>query len=587
MTVEIWIVYALLAAAVLLFLLEWLSVDVVTLLLLVSLVLSGILTPAEAFSGLASEVVLILASIFILTGALVKTGVMEQLAHSLERLGGGRPIWTLGYIMLLSALISAFLSNTTATAILLPAVVGVARSSKTSPGQMLIPLAFASMLGGTCTLIGTSTNLAASGLIQWMGMEPYSLFEFLVVGLVMVVAGSVYLLTLGRWLLPRTKTTSLTEEYEIREYLTEVIVPPDSPLDDRPLREAGLLDLGLTVLGILRKQGRVYPRPSTRLRVGDILIVQASRKDLLRVVETPNLRIRSNQVDEEELRASGITIREAIVMPHSRLLDRTVRELNFRRRLGLTILAIYRQGRSYAQQLANETLRVGDILLLQEGPEADEISPEPQDLWLLGKVDHFFFQNRKGLYVLGSLAVAVFLAAAGWVPLSVAFVMAALAVILSRCVPAQQIYHHVEWRVLVLIGGMTSFGLAMEKTEAAGLLATQIVAWTLPYGPYFAMGAFVLLTMSLTQPLSNAAAAIVVLPVAVSTATQLQLEPRTFAVLVTLAASLSFIAPLEPACLLVYGPGKYRFRDFVKVGLPLSLIAFVLLMLLVPWLWPL
>ncbi len=447
---------------------------------------------------------------------------------------------------------------------------------------MLIPLAFASMLGGTCTLIGTSTNLAASGLIQRMGMEPFSLFEFLVVGLVMVMAGVVYLLTGGRWLLPQTKPASLTEEYEIREYLTEVLVPPHSPLDGHALREAGLSDLGLTVLAILRKNRRVYPRPTTRLKVGDILIVQASRKDLLRVVETPNLQIRSDQVDEEELRVSGITIREAIVMPHSRLLDRTMRELNFRRRLRLTILALYRQGRSYARELANEILRVGDILLLQEDPEAEDASPDPGDLWLLGRVDHVFFQNRKGLCVLGALIVAVVLAAGKLVPLSVAFVLAALLVILLRCIPTQQIYHTIEWRILVLIGGMTSFGLAMEKTETAGLLAGQIVDWTLPYGPYFAMGAFVLLTMLLTQPLSNAAAAIVVLPVAVSTATQLQLEPRTFAVLVTLSASLSFIAPLEPACLLVYGPGKYRFRDFVKVDLPLSLLAFILLMLLVP-----
>jgi di/tricarboxylate transporter len=202
-------------------------------------------------------------------------------------------------------------------------------------------------------------------------------------------------------------------------------------------------------------------------------------------------------------------------------------------------------------------------------------------------VERLPFSKRKGTYVLVALVLAVCFGGSQLMPLSIAFLLASLVVICLKCITVEEVYRFIEWRLIILIGGMTSFGLAMEKTQAADYLAQLIVDWTLPMGLYFVMGSFVVLTMLLTQPMSNAAAALVVLPVALSTATQLELNPRTFAVLITLSASLSFIAPLEPACLLVYGPGKYRFRDFVKSGLPLTIIAFIILMLLVPVLWPL
>ena len=225
MTFEILILFLLLAAALCFFLLEWLSVDVVTLLLLVALVLFWILTPEEVFSGFANEIIIILCSVFVLSAALVKTGVMNWLGHAIHALVGGNEFRILVSVMLLSAGLSAFLSNTTAVALLLPLVLGLSRESRVSPGRILIPLAFASMLGGTCTLIGTSTNLAASGMILKMGLEPFSLFEFVQIGLVLVVVGTLYMAFLGHRLLPWTAPATLTEEYKIKEYLTEVIVP--------------------------------------------------------------------------------------------------------------------------------------------------------------------------------------------------------------------------------------------------------------------------------------------------------------------------------------------------------------------------
>ena len=588
MNLDILVLLVLLLLAVALFLLEWLSVDVVTLFLLVTLVLFGILSPEEAFSGFASEIVIILASIFVLSGALVQTGVMDWLGKAIHQLSGGSEIGVLICVMFLSALVSAFLSNTTATAILLPAVMGIARTSQVSPGRILIPLAFASMLGGTCTLIGTSTNLAASGLIQKMGMAPFSLFEFLPVGLAMVAVGAVYLVFVSYRILPQTGVGGLNKEYQIDDYLSEILVSEGSSLAGQTLAESPLSEMGFVVRAILREDRKIYPQFVSRLREGDVLLVQASRDSLLQLEDIPDLEIRSREEwDESDFASEQVMTIEAIIMPQSILTGRTLEELSFRRRFGVSVLAIYRRGHAFATRLSGIALQVGDVLLLEGPPDQYQSLQGSRNLWALGEVERLPFSKRKGTYVLVALVLAVCFGGSQLMPLSIAFLLASLVVICLKCITVEEVYRFIEWRLIILIGGMTSFGLAMEKTQAADYLAQLIVDWTLPMGLYFVMGSFVVLTMLLTQPMSNAAAALVVLPVALSTATQLELNPRTFAVLITLSASLSFIAPLEPACLLVYGPGKYRFRDFVKSGLPLTIMAFIILMLLVPVLWPL
>ncbi len=588
MTFEILILFLLLAAALVLFLLEWLSVDLVTLLLLAALALSGILTAEEVFAGFANEIIIILCSIFVLSAALVKTGVMNWLGQAIHQVVGGNELRILVSVMLLSAVLSAFLSNTTAVAILLPAVLGLSRQSRVSPGRVLIPLAFASMLGGTCTLIGTSTNLAASGMIQKMGMEPFSLFEFVQIGLVLVVIGTLYMAILGRRLLPRTGPATLTEEYRIKEYLSEVVLPEGSTLVGRSLEETPLGDRGVTVLSIQRNDRRIYPGPQRRLREGDRLIVQTTRDGLLYVRETPDLVIQADgPLDDTDLVTDTIQLVEAIIMPRSTLIGHTIRRSKFRQRYGVSVLAVYRQGVSLVEGLANLRFRVGDVILLQ-GP-ADRLGPlqEARDLWILEESEHSLLRKRRGIYAVGALGLAVLLGGLQVVPLSIAFLLGALTVVLLQCVTVEEVYSFIEWRLIVLIGGMTAFGLAMQKTQADGYLADLIVQWALPLGLYWVLAGFVVLTMLLTQPMSNAAAVLVVLPVAVATAGQLDINPRSLAVLVTLAASVSLIAPFEPACLLVFGPGKYRFRDFLISGVPLSAIVVVVLLLLVPVLWPL
>lgn len=589
MTWEIAFLLALLAGALALFVTEKVPVDQVALALVAALVIGGILTPQEAFRGFGSEVVVILASIFVLTGALVRTGSVEWLGEALLRRLGRREGLAVTMVMALSAGLSAFLPNTSTTGLLLPSTLTLARRGGLNPSRLLMPLAYASMLGGCCTLIGTSTNLAASGLMERLGLRPIGFYELAPVGLVMVVVGIVYMVAVGRHQIPARAGESLSEQYEIASYLSDVVVPAGSPLAGQSLEESGLARSGVGVLAVQRGRGPgLLPRPSTRLEPGDVLLVKASRRSLLELAAEARLEFEAAAgQDDEALTPEGSGLAEAVVMSGSTFAGRSLKEMDFRRRYGLAVLAVCRGGHTYPVAVGDLPLHSGDVLLLQ-GPKGRlrELQSR-RDLWVVAEIPRLPLRRRRAAVALGALVAAVVAGSAGWLPLSVALVLAAVAVVVSRCLAEDEVYRLVEWRLLVLIGGMTAFGVAMEKTGAADFLARLIAASTPAGGPWLAVAAFVALTMLLTQPMSNAAAALVVLPVAVVTAGRLGIDPRSLAMIVTLAASLSFATPLEPACLLVYGPGKYRFRDFVLVGLPLSGLVFVVLLTLGPWLWPL
>ncbi len=588
MTLAIFLVLALLAVVVVLFASERVPVDVTTLLLLCALVLLGILDVKEAFAGFSNDIIIILGSIFVLSGALMKGGVMDHLGDAIHRLAGGSRTRVLLCVLPVTTFVSSFMNNTTTTAVLMPAVLGVCKRSKVSPGKVLIPLAYASMLGGTCTLIGTSTNVAASGYIKSAGFEPFAMFEFLPVGAAVSILGVLYLTFLGHRLLPQTREAGSAEDDAIREYLSEVVVTPGSPLAGRELRDSRLAQMGLQVRAVLRGDRRLEADPHVTLQEGDLLLVQAGREGLLQVRDTAGIEIKPDlKMRAEALVSETRRIVEALLMPHSSFVGRTLEELDFRRRFGLTVIAIYRRGHTLATRLAGLPLRAGDVLLLQGRPERFRALADNADLWILQEMEHQPARRRKGLYTVGIFLLAVLASSLGWLPLPIAFLLAALGVIATRLITMEEAYGLIDWRLLILIAGMTSFGLAMQKTGAAAYLAGLIVDWFSPLGTAAVMLAFVVLTMLLTQPMSNAAAALVVLPVAIHTAQQLGLDPRTFAVLVTLAASLSFITPFEPSCLIVYGPGKYRFRDFVIAGLPLTALVILVLLLLVPAIWPL
>lgn len=585
---EIAFVLTLLLGALILFARETLPVDIVTLLALLALMISGILTPQEAFAGFGSEIIIILASVFVISGALRESGVVDWLGSALDRVSkGGETSFLVRMVASVSAL-SAFMNNTTVTALLLAPVTGIVRRRKWSPSKFLMPLAFASILGGTCTLIGTSTNVAVSGYLGRAGLPPLGFFELTPVGLLIVLMGTLYLAWLGRRLLPDNPPIDLTEDYGLREYLSEILIKENSPLSGQTIRNSDLGKLGFRILKVLREGKPRGPRGDLVLRSGDILLVNGPVQSLMKVRETEGIEIRPDvQFGEKELKADDVEILEVLVTPESFLRGRRLQDLDLPRRLGIVVLAANRHGKRLREELKSVRLETGDLLLVQGPRESMEALRGSPDFAVFGEQNPVAHRGKKGLLVVAFLAIGITASSVGLLPLSAGLLAAAVAAVLLRCMPMHKVYTCVEWRLLVLIAGMMAFGLAMEKTKAAEWLAGIAVSTLSPLGPIVVLAGFVLLTIALTQPMSNAAAALVVLPVALSTAAQLGLNGRSFAVAVAFSASVSLIAPFEPACLLVYGPGKYRFVDFFRVGGLLTLMMAALIVAVVPLIWPL
>jgi di/tricarboxylate transporter len=609
MTQPVATILVLLLVALVLFATEKIPIDVVTLLLVIGLVLTGTLNVSEAFAGFGNDIVITIAGLFVLTGGLVKTGVVDLVGRRLHRIAGGNEFKLTTLVMFTAAACASVMKNTTTTAMFVPVVLGIAHRARVQPSKLMMPLAFGAILGGTCTLIGTSTNLAVSGGLAKLGqnqeliqrfqvdprlLAPYTMFELTPVGIGIVVVGMLYMLLLGLRLLPsRGGDESLLEQYKMRAYISEVIVVEGSPLAGKTLAEGNLSEmLDLTVIGILRgKQGRLPPRGEEVLREGDLLLVQGSMDDILRVKEEAGIEIRPDfELKAHDLEAGDVELSEVMVLRGSELTGRTLRSLNFRDRYDLTVLAINRHGMALLTKLSTVTLRFGDVLLVQgEKSCVERLTADGHVLLLEG--EQGARRERADKRVWAVAAFVVFLSFSVMhlpqVPLAVAVLFGVLILLGSRAVLLHEAYELIDWRLIVLIAGMISFGTAMEKTHADEYLAGLIVQNFSSYGELAVLAGFFALTVALTQPMSNQAAALVVLPIAVKTALTLGLNPRAFAVAVTYAASCSFLTPLEPACVLIYTPGRYRFLDFVKVGSILTIAVFAVVMVLVPIFWPL
>jgi di/tricarboxylate transporter len=585
---DIAIVLSLLVTAIILFATEKISVDIITLLLLIALVATGILNPAEAFEGFSSDMIVILGSIFVIGGALQETGVLDELGSRLLKMASSSTNRLLLLLMGAAGSVSAFMNNTTVTAMLLPPVIGISRRARIPSSKLLMPLAYASILGGTCTLIGTSTNVAVSGYIERAGMQPLGLFEMTPVGLIILVVGVLYMITAGERLLPERREEPLTVDYAMREYLSEIIVLPNSPLIGQTSYDSDLTILDFRILKIIRGNQEIQPDARAAIREGDTLLVQGRIDNLMKVKKIEGIEIKpETTTGGVALQTENMLVAEVLITPQSDLVGRTLKEAAFRQRFGLIVLAIYRHETSVREMIGDVMLRVGDLLLVQGTPDRIQMLQHDTGLAILGERQAPIFRKKHGLIAVGFFIAAVIVGGIGWVPLSICFLSAAVMTIVLRCISIERAYEFIDWRLLILIGGMTAFGIAMEKTGTAEFLAKSIIGLLQPFGVIAVLAGFFVLTILLTQPMSNAAAALVVLPIAISTAQQLGANERTFSIGVMLAASISFIAPFEPSCVLVYGPGKYKFMDFVKTGIGLTLVLFIVVLIVLPRFWPL
>jgi di/tricarboxylate transporter len=588
-------VLALMVVALVLFMIDVLRVDVVALIILLLLTIPRrwipeLLTPEEAIAGFGSDTIVVLISLFILTAGVIKTGVIERLGLRLASLGSTRPVAFSRCIILAAGAISAFVSNTLTTAVFLPLVVGASRRANMPASKLLMPLAFASILTGTMTVIGTSTNLVVSGQMANYDLAPLGFFEMAPAGGAIAIVGMLYLLFLAPRLIPDRGAADEAKPETSRKYRSEVVLTKKSPLVGKTLAELRLGDaMALLVVTIRRSTKRLLNALSSdRLREGDELVVEGRVGDILSVKDLAGLEIKSEaKLTSEQPKTEDTRMVEAMVLPRSPLVGRTLRNERFHEATGLTVLAVHSaHDRGQVEQLSEWRLRPSDVLLLQGKVEDIDRLPT-ESLLMLEDVSAHHPRSTKGTTAAAIFIGSMVLGATGVLSLPIAFLLGVLGLVLSKCLTADEAYAAVDWRLLVLIGAMMAFGAAMEKSGAAAWIATGVVQFISPYGGFAVMAAFYLLTMGLSQPMSNQAAALIVLPIAVDTARRLGLDPRSLVITVTLAASCSFLTPLEPSCLLVYGPGRYRFFDYVRAGLPLALIAFVIAMAMVPIFWPL
>ncbi len=590
MTPQIGIVLALMVVALVLFSTERIPIEVVSLLLVMALVLTGTLTAGEAFAGFGNDIVITIAGLFILTGGLAKTGVVDLVGRRLHRAAGDSEFRIVALIMFAAAFCAAVMKNTTTTAMFLPVVLGIAVRRNISPSRLLMPLAFGAILGGTCTLIGTSTNLAVSGALPRYGIQPFTMFELTAVGVIIVAAGMLYMLLIGRRLLPSGKPAdSLTEQYHVRQYMTEVIVLDDSPLIGKSLREARIGDeLDLTVLGILRgERDRIAPSPAEKIKAEDLLLVQGRVEDILKVKAEAGIEIKPDfELNDSVLKSKDTELFEAMVPRGSDFLGRTLKRVDLRNRYGVVVLAIDRHGVDLLSKISRVRLRFGDVLLLQANREQVERLATDGQILLLEEISERQARPEKSRWALLAFGVFLLFSLTHLVPLPIAVLFGVMILLASQSLRMSEVYEIIDWRLLILIACMIGFGVAMERTGADQYLADLIVRGTGAYGPTAVLAGFFIMTVALTQPMSNQAAALVMLPISIKTALALGLNPRTFAITVTYAASCSFLTPLEPACVLVYTPGHYRFLDFVKVGSILTIAVFAIVIWLVPVFWP-
>ncbi|MES2737181.1 MAG: SLC13 family permease [Verrucomicrobiota bacterium] len=586
---EPYLVIGLLLAAVVLFATEKISVDLVTLALLCVLVMTGILDVREAFAGFGNEVIVMLGSIFVIGAALRDTGVLDSLGNLLARTTGGHPRRVVAGMMSGVGMISAFMNNTTVTAMFLGPVIGMARRLKISPSRLLMPLSFASILGGTCTLIGTSTNVAVSGAMKQRGLDEVGMFDITPIGLVIFITGLIYLVLVGmRWVPERDRAEHANGDAHIREYLSEVVILPNSPLIGQVAFQSDFSVLEFQVVKLRRHEMELPIGPHTQFEEGDIVLVAGKVQNLIKVKKIEGIDIQ----EDVQLRRSGVdtsdaSVAEVVLTPRSSLVGQTLRSSNFRRRTGLSVLALLRGDRTLNDHMADVVLHAGDLLLLQ-GPY-DRFQKFEQEAEMVVITEHSYATSarKRGIATLIAFAVAVTASSLGFLPASIAFLLAALVALATRCITLDTAYENIDWRLLILIGGMTAFGTAMAKSGADELLAGIVTHWLSPYGALTVMAGFCVLTILLTQPMSNAAAALVVLPIALQAAEKLGADPRAFGIAIMLSASISVLTPFEPSCILVYGPGKYRFSDFIKVGSGLTVVTLAVILLLVPVFWPL
>jgi di/tricarboxylate transporter len=578
--------------AVILFATEKLRVDIIALMVLLAVGLIGLIPPEAVFAGFASPAVVTVWAVYIVSAGLFKTGVADILGEQITRLSGEGEARLIVVIMLVCGLMSAFMNNIGATAVLLPAVVGISKKANIPLSRLLIPLSFASLMGGNMTLIGTPPNILATNILFARDLPSFSFFDFAPTGIIIFATGVIYMVTVGRRLLPdRESSEEQMVAQQQREYVSEFRVLPDNPMAGQSLLESRLgADFDLSVIAILRDgEVRTALHRETRIQADDLLMVEGSAENLIHARRELGLVLESEHTqDVEELDPESVHVVEATLSPRSGMVDRTLRDIRFRDRFGFTALAIWRHGEIINKRLRDVELEYGDSLLLRGPRDRLPALQEAKDFLVLEPVIMELRRRDKTLLAVGIMALVLVLATLFGIIISMSMVIGAVLMVLTGCLTMDEAYQSIEWRSVFLIGGMLTLGIAMETTGTAQFLADGLVDTLGRFGPMVILAGIYIMAALITEPMSNAAATVLMVPIAIDVALGLGVNPQTFVLATVIGASTSFLTPVgHQANVLVFGPGGYRFFDYTRVGAPLNLALFVITMIFLPIIWPL
>jgi di/tricarboxylate transporter len=584
------LVLAVLAVTIALFLSEKLRVDVIALCVLGALLILKLISPAQALYGFGNQATAIVTAMFILSAGLVRTGIVDWLARKVDRLAGGGRLRLLIVLCLTTALLSAFIVNSAVVAIFIPITFILAEKRKIPVSKVLIPMAFASQLGGACTLIGSSTHILVNAVAQENGQEGFGLFEFAPLGLIVAAAGVAALLLFSGILLPRRRGDfQKKDKYRLADYLGEFSLDPKSSLIGK--RWDGLdaeSRPGIKLIKVLREGKAVSRAGRTVIREKDILLIHGDAKNLLKFKDAFGLKTQADiKIDEKRINPENVNLIEALIPPRSILSGRTLDSSDFTRRFKCTVLAVQRREKTLRQRIDNIRLEQGDTLLLQCDPDDISRIKRSRDLIMTEELSDLRVRKDKAVIALSILVLVVGLAAFSVLPILTAALLGAVGMLVTGCLSPDEAYQAVDWQVIVLLGGILPLGLAMQQSGTAHWLVETVLKPIADLGPYAVLAALYLLTALCTEGMSNATAAILMAPIAFSLAGALGVSPRPFLVAITFAASTSFATPIGyQTNTMIYAPGGYRFTDFTRLGVPINLLFWAIAVPLIPVFWP-
>jgi di/tricarboxylate transporter len=591
MTIDMLIVFCVIVLAVFLFASEKLPVDLTAILVMAILLLTGIVSPKEGISGFSNTATMTVGAMFILSAALQKTGAVTFLGSVSSKVFKFN-FWV-GLIgtMIIVGVVSAFVNNTPVVAVFIPILLGLAAKNKISPSRLLMPISFASMFGGVCTLIGTSTNILVSSIAVQHGLPAFGMFEFTKMGLVFFGVGIVYMALFGVRLIPvREAEDNLTDKYRMNDYLTDIVLEEGAKsigmrVEDSPL----VKELEIDVLEVIRNRQRLLvPVSDIVLKENDLLRVRCDIKQLQQLKERMGIQMKSDcQLHDEDFRCDALLLTEVVVAPNSRLIGKTIKSSYFRNVFRATALALRHRGQLYNTGFADTPLSAGDAILVEARKENYEALKGDKNFVIVSDIDLPQYRKDKIIPAVLIIAGVIVTAATGILPIMVGAIIGAILLVTVGCITLEEAYDAIDWKVIFLLGGIISLGVALETTGAAVYLSGKLILFLGGMGPMAIVAALYLLTVLLTSVMSNNATAVLLAPIAIAAATALGVSPKPFLMTIAFAASASFMTPVGyQTNTMIYGVGRYKFADFLKVGTPLNLIFWILATLLIPFFFP-